>query len=59
MNTKGTIRIIKNDERNVPAIPVKAAPPGPTRWTTTVQSWVSEFRKRRGDSARGFDSIFK
>jgi hypothetical protein len=32
----------------------------PNRWSTAVQSWVSEFQQHRnGESPPAFDSLFK
>jgi hypothetical protein len=61
MNTKHAIKIIKNGKRKVLAIPpLTESVPGPERWSTAVQSWVSEFQKhRRHESLQAFDSLFK
>lgn len=29
------------------------------RWSTAVQSWVSEFQQHHGESLPAFDSLFK
>ena len=61
MNTKHVIKVIKNGKRNVPELmPKIESAVGPARWSTAVQSWVSEFQKhRREDSLAAFDSLFK
>jgi hypothetical protein len=60
MNTKVAIKIIKNGKRKAPETPPRVeSAAGLHRWSTAVQSWVSEFQKRRGESQPGFDSLFK
>lgn len=54
------IRLIKKDDRNAPAAAVEAeASPDLKEWSTTVNSWVSEFQKdRREESLAAFDTLF-
>lgn len=61
MNTKHVVKVIKKRKRNVPELmPKIESAVGPARWSTAVQSWVSEFQKqRREDSLAVFDSLFK
>jgi len=60
MNIKRTVKIIKNGKRKVPAKqPTAEFATGPNRWSTAVQSWVSEFQKHSRDSLPAFNSLFK
>ena len=61
MNTKPSVRLVKKQERkgSEPQAEVQFAV-DPNRWSTAVQSWVSEFQQhRRGESLPAFDSLFK
>jgi hypothetical protein len=57
---KEKIRLIKKDDRNLPAAPVEAeVSPDPKEWSVTVNSWVSEFQKdRREESLEAFETLF-
>jgi len=58
MNPQRLVKLIKKSK--VPRIPPKVQPTaGETRWSTAIHSWVSEFQKRRDESMRGFNSLFK
>lgn len=60
MNLKRAVRIIKNDNRKVPAKqPTAESAAGPNIWSRGVQAWVNEFQKHRRDSLLAFDSLFK
>jgi hypothetical protein len=61
MSTKRAVKIIKEQERNVPEITLKDdSEEDPKGWSTAVGSWVVEFkRQRRVESFPGFDSLFK
>jgi len=59
MNKRHKIKIIKN-EKQVSVIPPQVQPRiGANKWAIAVQSWISEFQKRRSKSLPPFDSIFK
>jgi len=59
MNKRHKIKIIKN-EKQVSVIPPQVQPRiAPNKWAIAVQSWISEFQKRRSKSLPPFDSIFK
>jgi len=59
MNERQKIKIIKN-ERQVSVKPCEVQPrSGANKWAVSVQSWISEFQKRRSKSLPSFDSIFK
>lgn len=61
MNTKPAVKVIKDKERRVPKIQVKAgSAAGPNRWSTAVRSWIAEFQQRdRDESLPAFDRLFK
>ncbi len=51
----------KEDERQDPEPQAEIEiPVDPNRWSTAVQTWVSEFqRHRHGEPLPAFDSLFK
>jgi hypothetical protein len=55
------IKLIKNAERQSDAIQPEVAPAaGTSSWSTTVRSWVVEFKQNRhAESLPAFDSLFK
>jgi hypothetical protein len=57
---KAKVKLIKKEDRNGPASPVKAeASADPKEWSTAVKSWVKEFQKERRDGLLGaFDNLF-
>ena len=61
MSTQRAIKIIKEQERNVPEVtPTDDPAEDPKGWSTAVGSWVVEFKQqRRVESLPGFDSLFK
>jgi len=59
MNERHKIKIIKN-EKQVSVNPCQVQPrTGANKWAVSVQSWISEFQKRRSKSLPSFNSIFK
>jgi len=59
MHKRHKIKIIKNNKQ-VSVIPRQVKPRiGANKWAIAVQSWISEFQKRRSKSLPPFDSIFK
>ncbi|HEY8227323.1 MAG TPA: hypothetical protein VIG25_18775 [Pyrinomonadaceae bacterium] len=60
VNTEPRVKLIKKKKSKVARIPPQVqSPAGETRWSTAIQLWVSEFQKRRVESLRGFNSLFK
>ena len=61
MNTEASFKLIKKEERKGPEPQAEVEfAVDPNRWSTAVQSWVSEFQQhRRGESLPAFDSLFK
>jgi len=60
MNKRHSIKIIKNGKHETSVIPRQVRPITDTKkWVTAVQSWISQFQKRRSKSLPPFDSIFK
>jgi hypothetical protein len=60
MNTKPVVKLIKKADRQVPELAAETESPGPNRWSTAVEAWVSGFQEeRRGGSLPVFDSLFK
>lgn len=51
----------KEDERQDPEPQAEIEfPLDPNRWSTAVQTWVSDFQQHRhGESLPAFDSLFK
>lgn len=60
MNLK-SVRLVKKQERVRPQpLAMVESVPGPNRWSTSVRSWVAEFRERdRSESLPAFNSLFK
>ena len=61
MNTTPGVKLIKNGEREVPAIHANVeSAAGTNRWSTAVRSWVVQFQERdRSESLPAFDSLFR
>ncbi len=60
MNPDPRVKLIKKKKSKVPQIPPQIQSSAvQNRWSTAIQSWVSEFEKRRVESLRGFNSLFK
>jgi len=60
MNPDPRVKLIKKKESRAPRIPpLGQSSAVENKWSTAIESWVSEFQKRRVESLRGFNSLFK
>ena len=60
MNPDPRVKLIKKKESRAPRIPtLDQSSAVENKWSTAIESWVSEFQKRRVESLRGFNSLFK
>lgn len=61
MSAKRAVKIIKEQERNVPDVrPTDDSAEGPQGWSRAVGTWVMEFKQQRHlELLPGFDSLFK
>lgn len=56
---KAKVKLIKKEDRVGPALTRAEAIPDPREWSTSVKSWVKEFKQDRQDeSLEAFDNLF-
>jgi hypothetical protein len=58
MNPDLRVKLIKKKKNRVPRIPpLVQSSAVENKWSSAIQSWVSEFQKRRVESLRGFNCL--
>jgi hypothetical protein len=55
------VKVIKNSDCISPKVPAEVESADPSKWSTAVRSWVTEFqdRDRGAEATPAFDSLFK